>query len=823
MSVSSRRSLFVGLFCCGLAAIIYLLYVLTGVDAGQGVLLAPLDDAYIHFQYARQLAQGEAYVYNPGLPPTSGATSFLYPYLLAIGFLIGLDGLQIVYWAMFLGALALLWSLWTLEQFVRLLRLPLWVSLIALLTFVISGPIGWHYMSGMETGLVTALFLYVLYGVVRVLRDAGGMVALALSAVGLALMRPEGGIWAVIAIVVTLVFRWQQRGRTLQREDAWFLLPMMALLVQPLVNLLVTGSMVASGNASKSILGSVPLEWGTIAVRISNQLVRFGIEWTGGISLEFAQIYFPVMGLVIGVLMVGAWRGWSRVRWWTAAYVVLCVLAGGAALATLDTAFWHFKRYQVPLLVLYFPMSLVAAQYLSRRRWLLRGFLLLNGAAAIYTGYMFQQWYRINVEYVRAQPYAMAEWLRAHSASDDVVAVHDVGVMRYLGGRTTLDVVGLTTPGTASYWRNGPGAVAELLMREQPDIITMYGQGHGYGLGMIAATQIYGDAEAEFRVDLDGDANVALAAASQGIYRPDWTFLNQRAIVADSVVSAVGDLMDVVEVADVVDEEVHDYQWWNSGVVPGFPTEVHEFAYPGCVDSCMVVDGGRILNGGESFVVRPVSFESPLVLVSRVHPMQAGRVAVYANEQLVGTRVIPYMPGVWMDLPTLIPADFLTAETMIRIVPMDGVLYAPYRHSLWSAVEQDNLRPQTPLAAFQAGNIVLDRAEWNVDGNQLVLDVDWYSAGQASGDYVLFVHVYADMNEALVAQVDIRPGNGTLPPGNWLPGVRSDRITVDLGNLVPGGYTLAIGLYDPQTFERLVPENGDTQNRYMLGTVEITS
>ena len=30
--------------------------------------------------------------------------------------------------------------------------------------------------------------------------------------------------------------------------------------------------------------------------------------------------------------------------------VILWLLAGTAAIATLDTAFWHFKRYQMPLM-----------------------------------------------------------------------------------------------------------------------------------------------------------------------------------------------------------------------------------------------------------------------------------------------------------------------------------------------------------------------------------------------------------------------------------------------------------------------------------------
>ena len=40
----------------------------------EGEILMPLDDAYIHFQYAKQTANGHPYIYNPGDDPTSGAT-----------------------------------------------------------------------------------------------------------------------------------------------------------------------------------------------------------------------------------------------------------------------------------------------------------------------------------------------------------------------------------------------------------------------------------------------------------------------------------------------------------------------------------------------------------------------------------------------------------------------------------------------------------------------------------------------------------------------------------------------------------------------------
>src|SRR3954469_14237486 len=92
-SVSRRRSLFILLLCVGLSLFVFGAYVFTSTSIGGGQPVMPLDDAYIHFQYAHEIAVGLPYIYNPGLPATSGATSFLYPYMLAIGDLLGFRGL----------------------------------------------------------------------------------------------------------------------------------------------------------------------------------------------------------------------------------------------------------------------------------------------------------------------------------------------------------------------------------------------------------------------------------------------------------------------------------------------------------------------------------------------------------------------------------------------------------------------------------------------------------------------------------------------------------------------------------------------------------
>lgn len=83
-------------------------------------------------------------------------------------------------------------------------------------------------------------------------------------------------------------------------------------------------------------------------------------------------------------------------------------------------------------------------------------------------------------------------------------------------------MVGLTTPGAASYWRNGVGSVAELLLREQPSFVASYGAGHGYGLVRLEGTLLLDQPLASFPVVVDQAANVALAAPVQHIAQPNY-------------------------------------------------------------------------------------------------------------------------------------------------------------------------------------------------------------------------------------------------------------------------------------------------------------
>ncbi|MFL7794509.1 MAG: hypothetical protein AB8I69_20370, partial [Anaerolineae bacterium] len=71
------------------------------IEPGRPV--APLDDAYITLQYARQIARGHPYQYNDGDPTTTGMTSPLFGFLMAGFYLLGFTGERLVGLAIGLG------------------------------------------------------------------------------------------------------------------------------------------------------------------------------------------------------------------------------------------------------------------------------------------------------------------------------------------------------------------------------------------------------------------------------------------------------------------------------------------------------------------------------------------------------------------------------------------------------------------------------------------------------------------------------------------------------------------------------------------------
>jgi len=805
-------------------------FLLANLQISDSTLIMPLDDVYIHFQYARQLADGQPYIYNPGQPPTSGATSFLYPYILAIGYLIGFHELNLGLWAMIVGAFALLLSLQAIFRVCVSLELPAWSGLLTAIVFASTGLFPWHFFSGMETGVVVALALWT---VVFFIEE--NQRAFIISASLLALIRPEASIMAVIASTLMLIKRWFREQHNLSiAAYATLLIPIAIPGLQPVVNYLITGTAIASGNSAKSLLGIIPQDFALIISRIVDNFLRMWWGFFTGYSDERGIVLLPLF-LMPAALIGLTYLLCKRTYRWSGILLLIWLILISGAISTLDTAFWHFRRYQIPLMALGFPLAalgfyqlyqfLNTSKTLHPFRWS-RILPLISIVSSLLIFVNFLHLYRINVSYVYQQPYQMALWLRENTPEDAVIAVHDVGMMRYQGGRTTLDIVGLTTVGAADSWRNGPGAVGEFLLHHQPDYIASYGRGHGYGLYMLADTTIYGEPIVTFTIEnWNRQANVALAADTQAIYQPDWKPLAKPDPISPYFDN---DILASVDVAQIKSETAVTYQWTGQ-IEQGFVTEIYEFPDAANPER-RIVDGLRRINGAESFQfvldAKAVEPNQSLVLLSRVHPEQAGTLDIYVNDVFVDRQWIPQMPGRWLDVATQISGEWADGTISVRIEPhiLSGE-YQPAYHALMLTDLLESVGDVNSVANYQDGLFSLVDFALNQDANSLHVDLTWQSTGDAEGDYRFFIHLYEDINQPPVLQHDAYPYRNTLPPGNWLSGTLNEHITLHTEAIPPGIYQLAIGFYNPYTQERLMPVSDNyeimTDGRLFLEEVEI--
>src|SRR5438876_45169 len=72
-----------------------------------GTPAVPLDDAFIHFQYARSFWEGRGFAFTAGAAPVPGATSLLWPLLLTLPYGLGFRAEHLIWVAWAFGWVSL--------------------------------------------------------------------------------------------------------------------------------------------------------------------------------------------------------------------------------------------------------------------------------------------------------------------------------------------------------------------------------------------------------------------------------------------------------------------------------------------------------------------------------------------------------------------------------------------------------------------------------------------------------------------------------------------------------------------------------------------
>jgi hypothetical protein len=135
--------------------------------------------------------------------------------------------------------------------------------------------------------------------------------------------------------------------------------------------------------------------------------------------------------------------------------------------------------------------------------------------------------------------------------------------------------------------------------------------------------------------------------------------------------------------------------------------------------------------------------------------------------------------------------------------------------------------PDTPLAVDLGSTLALVGFNGPIlSGQSLDLRLFWQAVQEMDISYKFFVHVYDMDSGELLAQLDTIPRDWAYPTNLWHAGEYvNDHLSIPLSNIPPGTYRVEIGVYHPDTGERLiaVDELGNpyTNNSIPLGQVII--
>jgi hypothetical protein len=446
----------------GLVLALALLALRSVLRATGGVPAVPLDDAFIHFEYARSFWEGRGFAYTRGAAPVPGATSLLWPLLFTLPYGLGLRAERVIWaaWAVGFSALGLL-GYETRRASDRLLSED--GALAAELMVLSFGGYVWFAASGMEVVPLAWLLMRTVRRAAEWLETPAEERGRAWELVGYAavapLLRPEG-VLATAAVAAALV--WGSRGKT--RGLGVLVLGFARL--PALLNLVFTGS----ATPTTALVKWLPLSpyfasFDKLSHAVlSNVTLLFGTLLDGEV---WSAVFLP-QGSVLALwpalpalVWVGFRRG-ARERALLVAFVGLGMLLP----TTYDSFLWNRLRYLWPFMAPWFVgvaaftdlIGASVARYaagLERVRLLASGTVI--GGLLSHLGWTLDD-LATSANAIREQQAELGHWARDELPEKAVIGVNDTGAIGYFSGRRVFDVVGLTTRGEARYWVAGTGS-----------------------------------------------------------------------------------------------------------------------------------------------------------------------------------------------------------------------------------------------------------------------------------------------------------------------------------------------------------------------------
>ncbi len=407
----------------------------------------PLDDPWIHLQFARNLAEYGSFSYFKNELVTAGSTSPIYTIILAAGFFITKNEMWLSY------ILGIIFFAVSVFYFYKLsgdvFPKENWLTIGASLLFVLDKWLNFISVTGMETTLYIFL-LVACYYYYRKMNAVGFAVTLGLTF----WTRPDAlAFIAAIAIDYLLRLYLQKRSPKENAEVTFFEkkdLIKIAFIFGIIVGAYFAMNLAISGSLLPNTYGA-KVKYYSAEFRSRTDFLKFEV-WEYFTESAYLLIFIPFVFGVIRLLSDTVKLKYNK------------MLPALLFILILIFIYWYklpyahrFGRYMMPVLPFYIILSVYGgreffrwfAKYLTDKN-LVNGLnvILLAGTIVYFAaGYNSnKEVYQDQSRHIYIRQVETAKWLNANTPEGSIIATHDVGAIAYYSNRKVVDVVGLINP-----------------------------------------------------------------------------------------------------------------------------------------------------------------------------------------------------------------------------------------------------------------------------------------------------------------------------------------------------------------------------------------
>lgn len=407
----------------------------------------PLDDPWIHLQFAKNIAEYGSFSYFKNEVVTAGSTSPLYTLLLAAGFIVTKNEMWLSY------ITGILFFALSVYFFYRLSSVTFpkenWLAIAAALLLVFDKWLNLITVTGMETTMYIFL-LVACYYYYRKMNAVGFAVTL-----GLTFWTRPDALAFIAAIVIDYFFRVYLKSRSpkentevnlFEKKDLYKIAGIFGFIMAAyfIMNFLISGSLLPNTYGAK-------IAYYSAEFRSRAEFLKVEV-WDYFTESAYILIFIP---FVFGVVKL--FSDSFRLRYNPLIPALLFI-------AFLIFMYWYklpyahrFGRYMMPI----FPFYILLAVYGGREffKWLanyIGDTKLVNGlniillaGTIIYSaaGYNeIKKVYQEQSRHIYIRQVTAAKWLKENTPEGSVIATHDVGAVAYYSERKVIDVVGLINP-----------------------------------------------------------------------------------------------------------------------------------------------------------------------------------------------------------------------------------------------------------------------------------------------------------------------------------------------------------------------------------------